>query len=103
MSVTNECKIDEFKESSKLFVLFCPLPLLQDLLVSAKETITGNTTQTLVAVGESGSDFFIDAGKTWTHIDTVGYHSISFASIDVSGLAVGSESLIAKFVKTIDK
>ena len=101
MSVTNECKIDEFKESSKFFVLFCPL--LQDLLVSAKETITGNTTQTLVAVGESGSDFFIDAGKTWTHIDTVGYHSISFASIDVSGLAVGSESLIAKFVKTIYK
>ncbi len=43
----------------------------------------------LVAVGTSGSDYSLDGGKTWTTIETEGYHSISFVP-DGAGWAGGA-------------
>lgn len=52
----------------------------------------------LITVGPSGSDLSIDGGLNWVNIDTLGFHSISFADSKASGWAVGSNGLIAKFV-----
>ena len=56
-----------------------------------------NTTgRKLLAVGITGTDVSFDSGHTWANIDTVGYHSIGFASSEAAGWAVGAEGRIAK-------
>jgi len=53
---------------------------------------------TLITVGPNGTDYSIDKGKTWTPVDTVGYHSISFAKSAPIGWAVGANGRISKLI-----
>jgi len=52
----------------------------------------------LLAVGITGTDISFNSGHTWANIDTVGYHSIGFASSDAYGWAVGADGRIAKLI-----
>jgi len=54
-------------------------------------------TSVLVAVGPSGSDISVDDGLTWTKLDTLGYHTLSFAPGTKVGWAAGADGRIAKF------
>jgi len=54
-------------------------------------------TSALVAVGPSGSDTSVDDGQTWTKLDTIGYHTLSFAPGTTIGWAAGADGRIAKF------
>ena len=60
-----------------------------------------STSPTLIAVGPSGSGYSLDDGKTWTRIDTRGFHSTSFTGPTNAGWAVGAGGLIAKYVGTV--
>ena len=51
----------------------------------------------LVAVGASGSDISFDDGFTWSRIDTVGYHTLSFVGSSFAGWAAGPQGRIAYF------
>ncbi|MEW6735624.1 MAG: oxidoreductase [Acidobacteriota bacterium] len=63
--------------------------------------VPGAATPTLVAVGPLGSDYSLDNGTTWMLIDTIGFHSVSFAGSVMGGWAVGENGLIAKFVGSL--
>ena len=54
-------------------------------------------TLALVSVGPSGSDISVDDGLTWTKLDTLGYHTLSFAPGTKVGWAAGADGRIAKF------
>jgi len=56
----------------------------------------------LIAVGTSGSDFSLDAGKTWEPIDSLEYNAVSFAAAN-AGWAVGPNGRIAHFIKVPEK
>ena len=64
--------------------------------------VPGTNSPTLVAVGPSGSDLSTDDGVTWAPLDSVGYHSISFAAEEPVGWAVGSGGRIAKITVVIE-
>ena len=53
-------------------------------------------TEVLLTVGPSGSDYSSDHGRTWEPLDTVGYHTVRFASDQRVGWAAGSDGRIAK-------
>ena len=55
----------------------------------------------LIAVGPKGSDYSIDHGKTWSPIDTTGFHAVSFAGHRHAGWAVGEQGMISRFEGTI--
>lgn len=57
-----------------------------------------STSNILVAVGTSGSDYSSNFGRTWTRIDTSGYHTLSFESSGEAGWAAGANGRIAKLV-----
>ncbi len=54
-------------------------------------------TLALVSVGPSGSDISVDDGLTWIKLDTLGYHTLSFAPGTKVGWAAGADGRIAKF------
>jgi len=54
-------------------------------------------TLALVSVGPSGSDISVDDGLTWAKLDTLGYHTLSFAPGTKVGWAAGADGRIAKF------
>jgi len=58
--------------------------------------VPGTTAHTLIAVGPSGSDYSLDGGRTWSRIDTTGYHAVSFAGPVRAGWAVGEGGRIAR-------
>lgn len=53
-------------------------------------------TSMAIATGTTGTDLSFDAGRTWTTIDTVGYHAISFGKTKDSGWMSGGSGRIAK-------
>ena len=63
---------------------------------SAVDQIPGS--KNIVAVGTSGSDYSVTLGKTWSAIDTTGYHAISFGNSKEAGWVSGSNGRIAKVV-----
>jgi photosystem II stability/assembly factor-like uncharacterized protein len=58
--------------------------------------VPGKGARTLIAVGPTGSDYSLDAGRTWSGISRMGFHSASFT--EGAGWAVGEKGLIAKYV-----
>jgi len=60
--------------------------------------VPGSTT--IVAVGLAGSTYSADDGRTYTMIDTTGFHAVSFASRD-AGWAVGAGGRVARFTGTL--
>ncbi len=56
------------------------------------------TTSALLAVGSNGSDLSVDLGKTWTRLDTTGYHVVSFPETGDTGWAAGAQGRIAKII-----
>jgi photosystem II stability/assembly factor-like uncharacterized protein len=50
----------------------------------------------LIAVGTGGSDYSMDAGKTWRELDAGDYNAVSFAGVGV-GWAVGPKGRVARF------
>jgi photosystem II stability/assembly factor-like uncharacterized protein len=60
--------------------------------------VPGTVAATVVAVGPSGSDYSLDGGRTWSRIDTTGFHAVSFAGPVSAGWAVGEGGRIAQFV-----
>jgi photosystem II stability/assembly factor-like uncharacterized protein len=52
----------------------------------------------IVAVGPSGSDISLDAGKTWTPVVGAGYHAFSFARRGSIGFGVGEKGTAGKLV-----
>ena len=50
----------------------------------------------LLTVGPSGSDISRDGGRTWTVVDSIGFHAVSFLTDEGTGWAVGSEGRIAR-------
>ena len=63
--------------------------------------VPGTPRPTLISVGPSGSGYSLDDGKTWTLIDTNGFHSASFTGPTNAGWAVGAGGRIAKYVGTV--
>jgi photosystem II stability/assembly factor-like uncharacterized protein len=55
---------------------------------------------TLVAGGPSGTGWSADDGRTWTAIDTLGIHTLGFAS-PTAGFAVGGGGRVARFTGRI--
>jgi len=49
-----------------------------------------------VATGPSGTDYSIDDGKNWVHIDSLGFHSVSVANDGKTIWLSGSEGRISK-------
>jgi len=56
------------------------------------------TASALLAVGPNGSDLSVDFGKTWTRLDTTGYHVASFPKTGNTGWAAGGQGRIAKII-----
>jgi photosystem II stability/assembly factor-like uncharacterized protein len=69
---------------------------------SAAAFVPGTRTNTLVAVGLTGTDVSRDGGRTWIAVDTVAYNSVGFASPD-AGWAVGPQGRIARWRGTNDR
>jgi photosystem II stability/assembly factor-like uncharacterized protein len=63
--------------------------------------VPGTSAPTLVATGPSGSGFSLDDGRTWTRIDSSGYHSLSFTGANGAGWAVGAGGRIARYVGAV--
>jgi photosystem II stability/assembly factor-like uncharacterized protein len=59
--------------------------------------VPGTAAPTIIAVGPSGSDYSLDGGKTWSKIDSLGFHAVSFAGPKSAGWAVGENGRIARF------
>jgi photosystem II stability/assembly factor-like uncharacterized protein len=59
--------------------------------------VPGTAAPTIIAVGPSGSDHSLDGGKTWSKIDNLGFHAVSFAGPVRAGWAVGEGGRIARF------
>ena len=55
---------------------------------------------TLVAGGPSGTGWSTDDGRTWTEMDTLGIHTLGFAS-PTAGFAVGGGGRVARFTGRI--
>jgi hypothetical protein len=55
-------------------------------------------TSALLAVGPNGSDLSVDLGRTWTRLDTTGYHVVSFPKTGNTGWAAGGQGRIAKII-----
>ncbi len=64
---------------------------------SAVSYVRSGSRWDLIACGPSGSDYSSDNGRTWSPIDTTGYHALSFASNDPVGFAVGDGGKISKW------
>jgi photosystem II stability/assembly factor-like uncharacterized protein len=69
---------------------------------SAVASIPGVWSRLMVAVGTTGSDYSLDAGKTWQTLDTEDYNAVSFAS-PTAGWAVGPKGRIARFTQLPQK
>jgi photosystem II stability/assembly factor-like uncharacterized protein len=59
--------------------------------------VPGTAAPTIIAVGPSGSDYSVDGGKTWSKMDSLGFHAVSFAGSKSAGWAVGEDGRIARF------
>jgi photosystem II stability/assembly factor-like uncharacterized protein len=70
-------------------------------LKEAAVYVPGTLAPTLIAVGPSGSGYSLDDGKSWTRIDTTGFHSASFTGPTAAGWAVGAGGLIARYVGAV--
>lgn len=57
-------------------------------------------THTLVAVGLTGTDVSLDAGRTWSPVDSTAYNSVAFAA-PIVGWAVGPRGRIARWTGTV--
>ncbi|MGH7711969.1 MAG: WD40/YVTN/BNR-like repeat-containing protein, partial [Gemmatimonadaceae bacterium] len=63
---------------------------------SAVAFVPSSRGRVAVAVGTNGTDRSDDGGRTWTRVDTVGYHAVRFAR-DGSGWATGGRGRVARF------
>jgi len=52
--------------------------------------------ETLIATGPTGTDISWDNGNSWSLLDSIGYHAVSFNKSKTSGWLSGSEGRIAK-------
>lgn len=64
---------------------------------SAVAFVPGSGNNTLIAVGTNGTDLSNDGGRSWTRIDTVGYHAVRVAP-DGTAFATGGRGRVARFV-----
>lgn len=58
--------------------------------------VPGTDGAVVVAVGTTGTDVSLDAGRNWTFADSAGYHAVRFAA-DGAGWASGGGGRIARF------
>jgi len=63
---------------------------------SAVAFVPGTRSNTLVAVGLTGTDVSTDGGLTWANADSTAYNSVAFAS-PAAGWAVGPKGRIARW------
>ncbi|MEO8563276.1 MAG: hypothetical protein ABI601_14425 [bacterium] len=63
---------------------------------SAVAFMPATGTNTMVAVGLTGTDVSVDGGRTWRSVDEVPYNSVAFASA-TAGWAVGPKGRIARW------
>ncbi len=63
----------------------------------------GTSGKSLVAVGLAGTAVSIDAGESWTMVDSIAYNSVALAGASDAGWAVGPRGRIAKWTGTIGK
>ncbi|MGQ0641960.1 MAG: WD40/YVTN/BNR-like repeat-containing protein [Gemmatimonadaceae bacterium] len=63
---------------------------------SAVAFVPGTNGRVVIAVGTNGSDRSEDGGRSWTRVDTVGYHAVRFAP-DGTGWATGGRGRVARF------
>jgi photosystem II stability/assembly factor-like uncharacterized protein len=63
---------------------------------SAIAFLPGSPKLTMIAVGTTGSDYFVDGSKSWISLDTADYNALSLAGPAV-GWAVGPKGRIARF------
>lgn len=70
-------------------------PLPQGYM-SGVSYVPGTSGRSLVAVGLGGTAVSNDRGESWLMVDTVGYNSVAFASVD-AGWAVGPRGRIARW------
>jgi photosystem II stability/assembly factor-like uncharacterized protein len=63
---------------------------------SAVAFVPGTNGRVVIAVGTNGTDRSDDGGRSWTRVDTVGYHAVQFAP-DGTGWATGGHGRVARF------
>jgi photosystem II stability/assembly factor-like uncharacterized protein len=63
---------------------------------SAVAFVPSTRTNTMVAVGLTGTDVSMDVGRSWRNVDTLAYNSVGFASSG-AGWAVGPKGRIARW------
>jgi photosystem II stability/assembly factor-like uncharacterized protein len=51
----------------------------------------------VLTVGPSGSDMSRDGGRTWSKLESSGFHALGFGNSEKAGWAVGEEGRISKF------
>jgi len=57
--------------------------------------VPGSSASTAIAVGPSGADRSVDDGRTWTPLESAGFHAFSLARRGGVGWAVGEEGRVA--------
>ncbi len=62
--------------------------------------VPGTPAPTLIAGGNSGTDYSVDGGRTWSALSDDNVNAIAFASA-AAGWAVGDRGRIAKFTGTV--
>lgn len=63
---------------------------------SCVDYVNDGVNEFYICTGPSGTDYSIDDGKKWTHIDTLGFHSVSVAKDGKSIWLSGSEGRISR-------
>lgn len=66
---------------------------------SAVAFVPRTRTNTLVAVGLTGTDVSIDGGRSWSAVDSTAFNSVAFAS-PAAGWAVGPRGRVARWTAT---
>ena len=63
---------------------------------SAVVYLPGSTPPTLLTLGTSGTDYSLDNGTVWIHMDTTSFNSVEFSPSGATGWAAGIRGKIAK-------
>ncbi len=63
---------------------------------SAVAYLPGSTPLSLITLGTSGTDYSLNNGLVWTHMDTTSFNSVEFSPSGATGWAAGIRGKIAK-------